>query len=211
MDICEFWLFVDVSCWNCGEILGWLAQHAISKSCPHLALGGSRIWCMHLTQAAVVGILGNSGGLCGVIQTQQTRLELIRNLHENQQIFRISIIEFNIVSSIGDMFETHFAQLHIAKTWHCLVDQRLRKEPTPWRTSPPNGPVCHSENDPRAPVPFLLASTRWKKQQTLVAHLPPKINTTTFQSLSGPTRLLKFDQINYLTPVWYVLCIYIYT
>jgi hypothetical protein len=29
---------------------------------------------MHLTQAAVVGILGNSGGFCGVIQTQQTRL-----------------------------------------------------------------------------------------------------------------------------------------
>ena len=42
-----------------------------------------------------------------------------------------------------------------------------------------------------------------KKQQTLVAH-PPKKNTTTFQSLWGLIRLLNFDQINYLTPVWYV-------
>lgn len=91
---------------------------------------------MHLTQAAVVEILGNSGGFCGVIQTQQTR-QLIRNLHENQQIFRISIIELYRLYS--PFHWRHTCSKHIL---HRSTYVHIAKRGIAWPTS-------DSEKNPR--------------------------------------------------------------
>ena len=81
---------------------------------------------------------------------------------------------------IGDVSSKRI--LHISRMLNTAL---TNDSEAPWRTSPPNGPACHSESDPRAPLPFLQMKND-NRNKILVAHLPNKIShATTVQSLWG--------------------------